>query len=243
MNRTLIVAGTTLALATIFASDASAQMQWTDKGFVNFTLGAQAPSKELATNTTFDLYNEPGTLSTTQDVAGGFFFDISAGYKVWRNLAVGIGFSRVGSEADLVVEAQVPDPDFFESPRLVSANVSGAKHSQPALHLTGTWMMPVTDKVDLGFQFGPSIFFVSQDLPTGVSVTEPGPTLNSITVSSVDSTSVGFHFGVDMTYLVTPRIGAGVLARFSWGSADLENTDESLTLGGFQIGGGVRVRF
>ena len=244
MKSTLTIAGLTLVLAIVLAPQASAQqLQWTNTGFVNVTLGAQAPSKELATSNVFDLYDEAAVLSTTQDVAGGFFFDISGGYKVWRNLAVGVGFSRVGSEADLVVDAQIPDPDFHDSPRLVSATASGAKHSQPALHLTGTWMMPVTDKVDVGFQFGPSIFFVSQDLPTGVSVTEPGPVISQLNVTSVDNTTVGLHFGVDVTYLVTPRMGVGVLARYSWGSVDLEGTDDSLTVGGFQIGGGLRVRF
>ncbi len=244
MNRTLTAAGLALALTTVLASEALAQpLQWTNKGFVNVTFGAQAPSQDLATNNTFDLYNEQAILSTTQDVGGGLFFDISVGYKVWRNLTVGAGFSRVGSSADLVVDAQIPHPDFFDSPRAVSATASDANHSQPAIHLSGTWMMPVTDKVDVGFQFGPSIFMVSQDLPTGISVSEPGPTVTDLNVDSVDKTTVGFHFGVDFTYLVTPRIGAGVLARYAWGSADLDGTDDSLTVGGFQIGGGVRVRF
>jgi opacity protein-like surface antigen len=243
MKSTLTVAGLALTLSLASASDARAQMQWTNKGFVNFTLGAQAPSQDLATATAFDLYDETATLSTTQDVGGGFFFDISGGYKAWRNLVVGVGFSRVASETDLTINAEIPDPVFFDRPRSVSTTASGAQHSQPAIHLFGMWMMPVTDKVDVGFQFGPSIFMVSQDLPTGISVSEPGPTITSVNISSVDNTTVGIHFGVDVTYLVTPRLGAGVIARYAWGSVDLEGTDESLTVGGFQIGGGVRVRF
>ena len=239
MTRTLTVATLALTLSTVCTSDAFAQMQWTNQGFVNVTLGVQAPSHELNTENVFSLYDQDAILATTQDVGGGFFFDISAGYKVWRNLAVGIGFSHVGSEADLVIDAQIPDPDFFDSPRSVTTTALGAKHSQPALNLTGTWMMPVTDKVDVGFQFGPSIFFVSQDLPTSVTVTEPGPTLSDLQVTSVDKTTIGIHFGVDVTYLVTPRIGAGVLARFSWGSAELYGTAVvSLSFGGLQLGGG-----
>jgi hypothetical protein len=60
----------------------------------------------------------------------------------------------------------------------------------------------------------------------------------------VDKTTIGIHFGVDVTYMVNPRFGFGGIARYTWGSADLAGTDEdSLTLGGFQIGGGLRVRF
>jgi hypothetical protein len=54
---------------------------------------------------------------------------------------------------------------------------------------------------------------------------------------------MGIHFGVDITYLVTPRYGVGVLARYTWGSADITGADESVTVGGLQIGGGLRIRF
>ncbi len=44
--------------------------------------------------------------------------------------------------------------------------------------------------------------------------------------------------------MLNPRFGVGGIARYTWGSADLDETsDDSLTLGGFQIGAGLRVRF
>jgi hypothetical protein len=103
--------------------------------------------------------------------------------------------------------------------------------------------MPITDKIDIGYQFGPSIFLVSQDLPGVPTITEPGPTITSLPLESVDKTTIGIHFGVDVTYMITPRYGVGGIARYSWGSADLTGTNESVTVGGFQIGAGVRVRF
>ncbi|HZA35611.1 MAG TPA: hypothetical protein VE505_11825 [Vicinamibacterales bacterium] len=242
----LKVATVTLALCALVAPAAEAQMTWTDQGFVNVNVGVQGGSRSLDTSTEFSLYDEPGSLTTTQDVGGGAFFDVSGGYKVWRNLAVGIGFSRVGSEADVTVSALVPDPLVTDRPRSASASVGGAQYSEVAVHLSGTWMMPVTDKVDVGFAFGPTIFLVSQDLPSALApgdISEPGPTISQVRLASSDNTTVGVHFGVDATYLVTPRIGAGVLVRYSVGSADLEGATDSLTVGGFQIGGGVRLRF
>jgi len=49
--------------------------------------------------------------------------------------------------------------------------------------------------------------------------------------------------GLDVTYLVTPRYGAGVLLRYTRGSIDIEGATDSLAVGGFQIGAGLRVRF
>ena len=242
----LKAATVTLAICALTAPAAEAQMTWTDQGFVNASVGVQGGSHSLATSTEFTIYDEPGSLTTTQEVGGGAFFDISGGYKVWRNLAVGIGLSRVGSEADVTVDARVPDPIRFDQPRSATASASGAKYSEVAVHLSGTWMMPVTDKVDVGFAFGPTIFLVSQDLPSALDpgdISEPGPTIRQVRLTSADKTTLGVHFGLDATYLVTPRIGAGVLVRYSVGSADLEGATDSLTVGGFQIGGGVRLRF
>lgn len=232
-----------LALCAAVAPDAQAQMTWTDKGFVNVTGGAQTGSHDLATSTTFDIYDEKGSVSSSQDVKGGGLFDISAGYKVWRNLAAGVGFSHSGSKADTTLNVSVPDPRFFDAPRAVTASASGLKHSENVIHLMGTWMVPVTDKVDVGISFGPSIFMVKQDLPTAVTIAEPGPTVTGTTIASADKTSAGVNFGIDVTYLVTKKIGVGGLARFTRGSADLEGASDKLTVGGFQIGVGVRYRF
>lgn len=218
-------------------------MTWTDKLFVNANIGIQGGSHSLETSTNFELYDETGTLSTSQDVGGGFLFDVSAGYKVWRNLAVGIGLTRTGGDDDFSVTARVPDPLEFDRLRTATAAAPGAGHSEVAINLSGTWMMPVTDKVDVGFVFGPTIFRVNQDLPTSISVAEPGPTINSTTLTGTGKTTMGFHAGVDVTYLITPRYGIGGLARYTVGSVDFEGASQNLTVGGFQVGAGVRIRF
>jgi hypothetical protein len=241
--RTLMTSAAILAASAMIASPAAAQMQWTDKGFASVNFGVQAPSHTLDTTTTFDIYGEAATQVASQEVGGGFLFDISGGYKVWKNLAAGIGLSFASSTSDLIVNAQIPDPDFFDRPRAVSTTLTDAKHSQTAINLTGTWMMPVTDKIDVGFQFGPTIFLVSQDVPGTIAVAEPGPTITSAALQKDDHTTVGVHFGIDATYLITPRFGAGLLVRYSVGSVDIVGADDGLTLGGFQIGFGGRVRF
>jgi hypothetical protein len=241
--RTLIAAAAVVATSAVLAPSAHAQMQWTDKGFANVSFGAQAPSHDIRTTTTFEIYGETATQVAEQQVGGGAFFDISAGYKVWKNLAAGVGLTFVGSSADLIVNAQIPDPGFFDRLRPVSATLTDAKHRQTAINLTGTWMMPVTDKVDVGFQFGPTIFLVSQEVPGTLQVAEPGPTVTSAALTKDDHTSFGVHFGIDATYLITPKFGAGVLVRYTVGSVDIVGADEGLTLGGFQIGFGGRFRF
>ena len=244
LKKTMIKAGClSLALCALAASPAQAQMTWTDKAFANVNFGLQEVSRTLEANSTFDLYGETGTLTTTQPIDGGGLFDISAGYKVWRNLAVGLGFSRVKSDADVAIAANVPDPNFFDRPRGVTGTASEAEHSESAIHLQGTWVMPVTDKIDVAFSFGPTIFMVKQDVATAISVTEPGPSLASTTIVNEDKSAVGINLGVDLNYFFMPRIGAGVLVRYTRGSVDLDAADDDLTVGGFDLGFGVRLRF
>ena len=240
--RTTTVGVMALAASITFSSTAAAQMTWTDKGYVTVTGGVEAGSDTLATQVDFTLYEEPGRVASSSKVGGGGFYDVSAGYKVWSNLVVALGFSHSGDSNDLPVSASVPDPLHFDQPRNVSATLPETKLSENAIHISAVWMVPVTDKIDVGIAAGPSIFMVKQDIPNGLTATEPGPT---VTIQSADSkkTKAGFHVGVDVTYLIRPKLGAGVLARYTMGSVTLDGSTESLTVGGFQFGAGLRLRF
>lgn len=243
MNLKTITAGClTFAACALAAVPAQAQMTWTDKAFVNVNFGLQEVSRSLDAGSSFDLYGETATLETTQPIDGGALFDIGAGYRVWRNLAVGGSYSRAQTDADIAIAANIPDPNFFDRPRGVTGIASNAEHSEHAIHLQGIWVMPVTDKMDVGFSFGPTIFMTSQDVVTAISVNEPGPTLASTTITREDKTAVGVNLGIDLNYFFRPRIGAGILARYTYGSVDLDSASESLGVGGFQLGFGIRVR-
>ena len=160
---------------------ASAQtMQWTDKGYVAVTFGAQVGSHKLDTSSTFPLYDENATVSSHQEVQGGGFFEIGGAYRVWgQNLLAGVSFTHTSSDADVAITGSIPDPVFFDRPRAVSATQSGAQHSENALHLDAVYMIPVANKLDVGVFGGPTIFWVKQDTITDLTVTEPGPTVTA----------------------------------------------------------------
>jgi hypothetical protein len=218
-------------------------LTWTDRGFVNVNLGAQAGSHDLSSTRTFEIYDEIATLNVQQDAGGGGLFDIGGGYKVWRNLAAGLTYSRSSSDSDLDITGSIPDPIFFDQPRPVSASASGLSHTENAIHLQATWVMPYTDKIDFAFSFGPTIFMVAQEVPSGIDVVEPGPTVTGTTITTEKNTTVGINLGVDVTYMFNPRYGAGALLRFAKGSVDLDGADDALSVGGFQFAVGFRYRF
>ena len=223
------------------ATPALAQMQWTDKGFASVSGGVQVGTPAVAATTSFDLYGETATLASTQDLKSGPFFDVQAGYRIWRSLAIGGAYTFVASKGDADISGSIPDPIRFDSHRDVSASAADLAHTEQWIAALLTWGLPVTDKIDVLLSGGPAYVSLSQELPSGATVTEPTPTLSNITLSETSGSGLGFVAGADVRYMVTPRFGLGLLAKFSTASVEVDGDD--IDAGGFQIGGGVRIRF
>ena len=117
---------------------------------------------------------------------------------------------------------------------LFGAPVSGNPYANAGLE---------TDKIDVAVSAGPSVFAVKQDLVSALTIGEPGPTISGTTITKASKTGPGANFGVDVTYMINKRFGAGALARYTWGSVELPGATKKLTVGGFQVGAGARVRF
>lgn len=233
-----------LSLCALAAPARAQQMQWTDKGFVSVNVGGQVGSHDLESTQSIPLFDETASVTSSQSVGSGGLFDISAGYRVWHNIAASIGYTHTGSKGDLNVNGSLPDPVIFDQPHPFTDTLSGAKHSENVINLDAVYMMPVTDKIDLGFSAGPSIFSVKQDVGGNFSESNTTPS-----VERVSKTGGGFNIGIDVTYMLgkVPGLGknwgVGGIARYTWGSVKLPNASDSLTVGGFQLGVGARLRF
>jgi hypothetical protein len=208
-------------------------------------LGAQGSSGDFTQHTTPIIYDEPASIDIAQDYENGLLFDIGAGVTVFGNFGVGLSYSHTSGDGVAAVAAQIPDPLFFDRPRGASASVDGLKHSEHAVHLQVFYRFAATPKMDISVGIGPTFFSVKQDLIDTVTVTEPTPSITPV-VAEVSDSPVGINIGADVTYLFTEMLGAGVLLRYAAGSADFATTsgsELSLDAGGFQIAGGLRVRF
>jgi hypothetical protein len=177
MSKTFVGA-LALAAAIAIPSSAAAQgQQPASQGqetpsriFVNFGVGIQGGSQEVHTSTGLRIYDEDFALQSTRHVEGGLVLDISAGYRVWRKLSVGAGFTLAGKEGNITAFAGIPDPLFHERPREVSAVFEGAKHTEIGIHLMGVWPVWAGGKLDVAVSGGPSFFVVSTAVPTDVAV-------------------------------------------------------------------------
>jgi hypothetical protein len=239
--------GAAIALL-LFGTTAEAQMRWEDRGFVNASVGSQAGSDDLSVDVGRDVYDERMSIQSSVDGGGGALWDVAGGYRVWRNLVVGLGYSRFANDNDVTATITIPNPLVTDAPRSGSA-AAGLEHSETAVHFIASWMIPVTDKIDVALFGGPSIFSLTQDVITDVAFTEVGSPFTSVdiggpTVTEASATGVGVNIGADVTYLVARRVGVGGFLRYTGGNVSFDEAGGfEMTAGGVQIGFGVRYRF
>jgi len=235
-------------------TDLHAQMlTWDDQGFVAFNLGLQAQSRSFTETSTPEIYGENALITVPHSVGGGVLVDLAGGYRVWRNLAVTLGYSRSGDSETSTLAAEIPSPLAFGLHRNASAGTGELNHRESAVHIHALWMIPASDKIEIGVFAGPSFWSIKQDFVSlsTADLQEGPPPFNTVDIRSVaiveeSEGAVGFTIGVDGTYLVTPRYGAGVFIRYAGASADMTTPGGgTLTVdaGGFQLGVGLRVRF
>jgi hypothetical protein len=238
MTKTSRILALIITLAGV-GSEARAQSD-AERGFVNINFGFQPSDRSIANTQTSTVYAETATISTSQTIGGGAMFDISGGIRIRPRFAVGVGYSRFSSTSDGQVSATIPNPLFFNQPKTVTATQAGLDHSENGIHVQVLWFIPVTDKFDASLSIGPSFIMVSQGVP--VVTIPPGTQTIAVTAGTEDGTAVGVNVGVDLNYLFAPRLGAGFFMRYAGGKVDLPSAP-SLSVGGFQVGVGARIRF
>jgi len=246
MTRTVVMA----MLVAAAAANANAQTQPppANLGFVNISFGTQPASRDANVNESFALYGETATFATAQEIGSGALFDITGGYRIRPAFGASVGFTNFSNTSGSTVNTSIPNPLVFDQPLAASASVPDLTHSERSIHLSAVWFLPVTDKIDVALSFGPTFIMVSQDMVSSISVPAGTQTANPV-VTTEKETGVGVNIGFDGTYLVTRNFGAGLFLRYAGAKVDLgsdaagEPLVDGQSVGGFQFGVGVRMRF
>ena len=239
---------TLLALA-VAASPARAQSAWSDRAYVDVNAMYQL------TATTFDGsahpidFGEAATVDTSYRVKAAPGFDVGGGVRLWRNLGIGVSGSRFTKTNGAAVDAQVPHPFYFNRARSVSGDASGLKREETAVHLRALWMIPATERWQIGVSGGPSWFSVRQDLVDDVKITQSYPydtaTFAGVASRRVSRSRIGFNAGADVSYLFARHVGVGADVRFTRARMRFPSGSDTLSVdaGGARLAAGLRLRF
>jgi Outer membrane protein beta-barrel domain len=248
MKKTSSVMALVLGLALIGGAAAQAQTPApstsaasTGKVFASVSVGGSLQTQTFADSSTFPLFNETATVASNQSVGRGFVFDVSGGYRLTDHLAVGVGLWTQNGKGGATLVASLPDPLLFNHPKTVSLTANDLKQTDVGVNFQVIWMMPVTNKIDMMVYGGPSVIHVSQDIGS-ITVTPNTQNASSSTSSASKTTGKAGNVGVDFSYALNNRYGLGVFLRYAGGSVDLPSVS-GLTVGGVQLGGGLRIKF
>ena len=88
--RTLLLS---FALALSVAASATAQTTWSERVHISVNGAFQSTTNDFADRFEFERYLETGSTDVDYPVQGGFIFDAGAGYRLWKNLGVGVSVS------------------------------------------------------------------------------------------------------------------------------------------------------
>jgi hypothetical protein len=245
-----IVAGLLLACPATALAQAPAPAAPPFRGYVTVNGAYQATSNDFDESTTFRANAEDGRLSTDYSVNSGPAFDLAAGATVWRQLAVGVGITRFSRSTPLTIEASVPHPFFFDQPRSVTGEVGGLTREELAVHVQARGMIPTRGPLQVMVFGGPSFFRVEQGVLMQVVYAEAYPfdaaSVGQALTTEASESKIGFNVGGDVAWFFARQVGVGFTAQFAGATVEMPSPDGGTTdvkAGGFQAGGGLRVRF
>lgn len=237
-------------LTALWSASAAAQTTLPFRAYVSIDGAHQGAPDDFRDSATFVENAEDGQLVTDYRLTGGPAFNVSGGAAVWRQLGVGVAFSRFSRSSSALLNAAVPHPFFFDRDRTVEGEVSGLKREEMAVHIRATGVLPVGNRAQVLVFGGPTFFRVKQGIVTDFTYTDAYPFDTASfqqgqTISAEEST-IGFNAGADVAFFFTQQLGVGGMVQFTGATLDLPSAGggtQEVKTGGLQVGGGLRLRF
>jgi outer membrane protein with beta-barrel domain len=212
--------------------------------------GVQQAAEDVSDHFSFPKNAETETVDVKYPMKLLGLIDLAAGYRVWKNVGVGVAVSVTSGKVDAEVTASVPHPFFFNQPRTVTGTENGITHSETGVHLQLQYLVPATGRLHFVLEGGPSWINVDHEVVTDVTVTESYPydtaAFGGAVTKSTTGSAAGFNAGVDVSWMFAESVGLGGLVRYTRADIDLNAAEgRSLTIkaGGLQAGVGIRVSF
>lgn len=245
--RRLFLVGAFLA-ATVTTAAAQDRI-WSERLWISVSGGMQSAGSAFGDTFERPLYTETERAEVDYPVNAGAVLAASGGYRVWKRFTVGAGVTRYSQRGDATVEARLPHPFFDAQFREVSGTTS-ALRGETSAHLLLGWMQPLSNRLRVILTAGPSYVTVEQTLVTEVQYSEAYPydtaTFTGAKTRRASQGASGFNAGADLTWVFTPRLGAGAMIQFTRARARLnagDNRTIAVDAGGLQAGAGVRLFF
>lgn len=229
------------------------QASWTaaqDRVRVDISAGEQTTTTQFSQAGTFEEFLENASFNVANTVKTDAFYDAGVTIRLWRSLSAGLAVSYFTKGDNAAVEATIPHPFFFDRPRSISGPGTSLKRTETGVHMVVAWTVPATDRFELTFSGGPSVFQVQQDLVQRVSYSQSYPydaaQFTGVTAQRIKDHAVGGNAGADVTWKLSRHLGIGTVLRYSRARFDARigsGEPTSFDVGGLHAGAGLRLIF
>jgi hypothetical protein len=203
---------------------------------------------------------EPAVFAASYEWPRGGAFDIGGGWMFSDILGVGLDLAGTAHTGSAGVAITIPHPTVFNRPALDADALSGLDRAESSFNFQLMVKAPIdNDKVRLRVFGGPSYFTATMDMVQDIRYAQVFSSFfgtNSVSITTapleeVEGSGWGFHAGGDLSYMFTRVFGLGMQARVSRGTVRVDSSnifttgvdDQEVKVGGFQLSGGIRLRF
>ncbi len=212
--------------------------------------GAQTAGSGVSDRFSFTKNLETETIDVTYPAKAWALVDVGAGYRVWKNVAVGVAVSRVSGTGVADITASVPHPFLFNQPRTVAGTENGVVHAQTDVHPELRYLIDASRRMRVTLSAGPTWSSLEQEVVLDVTVSESYPydtaSFGGAVTKLAKASVAGYHAGFDLAWMFSRSAGIGGIVRYTSADVDLD-TSNGRTLrvkaGGVQGAVGIRLQF
>src|SRR5262245_1160813 len=88
-------------------------------GFLDLNVGAQPRQQDVATSSSFPLFDEKASVSTHQIIHNGAVYGLGAGYRFWDTFGAGASVTFFKARTgDSGIQASIPNAAVFNRPQI-----------------------------------------------------------------------------------------------------------------------------
>ena len=229
-----------------------------ERAFIDVNFGvAWAAEKAFTLEVSGPLFRETRTYRMSYQSPTGASFDFGGGFMFTPE--VGIGISIVGTAHQNPVDLfiSVPHPTAFNANATDTETTDGQfQRLEGSVNLQLVGAAEISERVRIRVLGGPTYFRIQQDLVSDIRYAQVFGVFNRVNevdiqeyevAEKVEGTGWGFHVAGDVSIFFNRVVGIGGFARYSRGAVEIDDpiTGDPIELdaGGFQVGGGLRLKF
>jgi len=217
--------------------------------FLRVTYGPGILKESRSSTWTAPVYQEEASFASVYGIAKGLSFFAGLGYMFSNTVGVGIGLDRTSRELTADGHILVPHPLYFDSSREASGSASGGM-TETALSLDLLWRLPF-GRFEFDAWAGPALFLANADVISGMPFTEsayPYETVSMVMqLEKGRKSAFGLSAGTSLDIRLSRGIALSMTGRYLRATAGFQPSGgiprQSIALGGFKIGGGLKVAF